>query len=109
MQRAPSIVAVLILGLSACGPPSATPLPRPAVAQVASTAPSPVPSVSRGTFSADSQASVEAALSDAAAHLGVSRVDLQVQQVEAREWSDSSLGCPRPGLMYSQIVTPGYL
>jgi hypothetical protein len=68
-----------------------------------------VPSVSRGTFSADSQASVEAALSDAAAHLGVSRADLQVQQVEAREWSDSSLGCPRPGLMYSQIVTPGYL
>jgi hypothetical protein len=69
-----------------------------------------VPSPSRGTPSnADSQASVDAALADAAAHLGVSRADLQVEQVEAREWGDSSLGCPRPGLMYSQVVTPGYL
>lgn len=23
-------------------------------------------------------------------------------------WPDSSLGCPQPGMMYAQIVTPGY-
>jgi hypothetical protein len=57
----------------------------------------------------DAQAAVDAALSDAASHLGVSTRDLQVVRVEARQWGDSSLGCPKPGLMYSQIVTPGYL
>jgi hypothetical protein len=57
----------------------------------------------------ESQALVDAALRDAAAHLGVSPADLHVDRVEAREWGDSSLGCPRPGLMYSQIVTPGFV
>jgi hypothetical protein len=28
--------------------------------------------------------------------------------VEARTWSDSSLGCPRPGVMYQQVITSGY-
>jgi hypothetical protein len=48
-------------------------------------------------------------LKDAAAHLGVSVADVRVERVEARQWPDSSLGCPRPGVMYSQIVTPGFL
>jgi hypothetical protein len=25
------------------------------------------------------------------------------------EWSDSSLGCPQPGMDYLQVITPGYL
>lgn len=24
------------------------------------------------------------------------------------EWSDGSLGCPRPGMMYTQAIVPGY-
>jgi hypothetical protein len=54
---------------------------------------------------------VDAALRDAADRLGmgIGSGDLRVQQIEAREWPDSSLGCPRQGVMYSQIVTPGYL
>ena len=34
--------------------------------------------------------------------------DVQVVSVEAVEWSDSSLGCPQPGMMYLQVITPGY-
>jgi hypothetical protein len=41
--------------------------------------------------------------------VGTTPDQLHVDQVEEREWPDSSLGCPRPGQMYSQIVTPGYL
>jgi hypothetical protein len=109
MRRAQLSVAVMTLVLSACGPPSPPP-PTPFVAPVASPAASPVPSLSRGTpSSADQQVSVEAALADAAVHLGVARADLQVERVEAHEWGDSSLGCPRPGLQYAQVVTPGYL
>jgi hypothetical protein len=33
---------------------------------------------------------------------------IAVTSVSAAVWPDSSLGCPQPGFMYSQIVTPGY-
>jgi hypothetical protein len=33
---------------------------------------------------------------------------VQVVNVEETEWSDSSLGCPKPGMMYMQVITPGY-
>ncbi len=32
----------------------------------------------------------------------------QIVSVTTVEWPDSSLGCPKPGFAYSQIVTPGY-
>jgi len=57
----------------------------------------------------DSQPAIATALGDAASHLGVIPSDLHVGQVEAHQWPDSSLGCPKPGLLYSQIVTPGFL
>jgi hypothetical protein len=57
----------------------------------------------------DAQPAIDAAVQDAASHLGVSADQLQVVDVQPRQWPDSSLGCPRPGIMYSQIVTPGFL
>jgi hypothetical protein len=52
---------------------------------------------------------VDAALRDAASHLGVPAASLTVERVEARDWPDASLGCPRPDVLYAQVVTPGYL
>jgi len=26
----------------------------------------------------------------------------------AVEWPNSSLGCPRPGIFYTEVITPGY-
>jgi len=57
----------------------------------------------------ESAAAVGAAMADAANHLGASADALRLEQVQAREWSDSSLGCPQPGQLYSQVITPGYL
>lgn len=34
---------------------------------------------------------------------------ITVVSVEPTEWSDASLGCPQAGMMYAQVVTPGYL
>jgi hypothetical protein len=31
-----------------------------------------------------------------------------VTTAESVTWPDGSLGCPEPGMMYTQIVTPGY-
>ena len=27
---------------------------------------------------------------------------------EPKEWSDASLGCPEPGMLYAQVITPGF-
>jgi hypothetical protein len=99
----------LILTLGGCGqnpglpstPAAATP-PQAAVAPVVS----PVPG---SNLSPEEQQVVAAALQDAATQLGVAASELSLQQIEAREWGDSSLGCPQPGNLYSQIVTPGFL
>jgi hypothetical protein len=66
----------------------------------------PTPSLSPST---PPDAPIERVLEDAASRLGVTAATLSVDQVEAREWGDSSLGCPRPGELYSQVVTPGFL
>ena len=34
--------------------------------------------------------------------------NLEVDAAKAMQWPDSSLGCPQPGMMYAQIITPGY-
>jgi hypothetical protein len=44
-----------------------------------------------------------------AAHLGVKEDALAVQSTEAKQWPDGAIGCPQAGMMYPQIVTPGYL
>src|SRR5438445_13657885 len=102
------IAATLFLSACASGPATQVPTLPPPPSLPASA--SPVASVLPGSSSAaDSQPAVDAAMRDAAAHLGVSQANLKVDQVEPRQWGDSSLGCPKPGLMYSQVVTPGFV
>jgi hypothetical protein len=112
----PWLPSAAILGLAvlvtACGggaggqstPPAIATNPPPIVSPVLS----PVP---ESSSNAEKQAAVDAAMQDAAGRLSLASGagDIHVQQVEARQWPDSSLGCPRPEVMYSQIVTPGYL
>ncbi len=103
--------ACLALALSACGPASASPTPTPAPTSAAAATLTPFPrsTLSDVTPGADSQPAVDAALVDAASHLGVPRDQLRLESVQPQQWPDSSLGCPQPGEMYSQIVTPGFL
>ena len=57
----------------------------------------------------EAAAAVDAARQAGASHLAIGADQFQVNQVEAHQWPDSSLGCPQPGQLYSQIVTPGFL
>jgi hypothetical protein len=66
----------------------------------------PAASATRGTMNYPDV--VRAALAQAATDLGVAPDQLTIVAVEARDWPDSSLGCPQPGRAYAQIVTPGY-
>ena len=39
---------------------------------------------------------------------GTDPARIAVERVESVEWPDSSLGCPKPGQMYMQVITPGH-
>jgi hypothetical protein len=71
--------------------------PRSPTTQPASASPDPA-----------SQALVELARQNLAQVLSIKAEDITLVGVEAVEWSDSSLGCPRPGMNYLQVITPGY-
>ncbi len=50
----------------------------------------------------------EAARKVIAQKAGVGADELKLVSVAAQEWNDSSLGCPEEGMMYMQVITPGY-
>jgi len=41
--------------------------------------------------------------------LGVGIEEIQVVSITAKNWSDASLGCPKPGRFYAQIIVHGHL
>lgn len=46
--------------------------------------------------------------SAAAKHLKVEESSVVLTRAERVTWSDGSLGCPQPGMMYTQALVPGY-
>ncbi|MEW6182235.1 MAG: copper amine oxidase N-terminal domain-containing protein [Bacillota bacterium] len=51
---------------------------------------------------------VEQVKTDLADNKEVSVSTIGVKEITQVEWPDTSLGCPEPGLMYAQVITPGY-
>lgn len=51
---------------------------------------------------------LDAALAQAAERTGVAKDEIRVVTAEAVTWSDGALGCPEPGMMYTQALVPGY-
>ena len=54
------------------------------------------------------QAAVRLAVADLSRRLGIPEAQIRVEAVEAVDWPDTSLGCPKPGLVYAQVITPGF-
>ena len=54
------------------------------------------------------EGAVLAARADAARRTGVAAESLLLLSAESVTWSDGSLGCPQPGMMYTQALVPGY-
>jgi hypothetical protein len=86
---------------------TASPLARPTVGQVSTSVPVR-PNEAGGTIPARAAEAVTWAQADLAARLGVSIDQIVVVSVVFVEWRDASLGCPQPGMMYAQVITPGY-
>ncbi len=51
--------------------------------------------------------SITSARSDLAQRINGVETDIKVMEARQVTWRDSSLGCPRPGLMYGQVLTSG--
>jgi hypothetical protein len=60
------------------------------------------------TMPADFQSIIEAATQDAASRRNVDPGTIEVVRAERVTWSDGSLGCPSPGMQYTQALVPGY-
>jgi len=91
-----TIVAASLVGLlaAACAEPAAD--------MTGSAAPD------RGAAPAGLAGAVQAARADAARRIGVAADALTLVSAEAVTWSDGSLGCPQPGMAYTQALVPGY-
>jgi glucose/arabinose dehydrogenase len=125
-----SVVLLLVMMLAACSlsteaqpTPMLAPQPAPTRSPLPTPARSPLPTPPRSpapTSTSDerppasvaippgAEASVRAAISDLAAKRRVAPEAVQVVSVEAVDWSDTSLGCPQPGMFYAQVIVQGY-
>lgn len=52
---------------------------------------------------------LRAAVADCADRLGVDVEQVRVVLAVDVTWPDASLGCPQPGRLYAQVLTPGML
>ena len=97
--------------------PSPSPTARQLLTEIVEEPASPVNTPT--AMSADASASelppgseqaVAAAIENLAGQSGISATDeITVLSVEPVEWRDASLGCPQEGMMYAQVITPGFL
>ena len=55
------------------------------------------------------QTLIEKAKSDLAQRLSVATDQINLIEATAVVWPDSSLGCPQEGMVYAQVLTPGFL
>jgi hypothetical protein len=70
--------------------------------------PTPVIEPSEVNPPAEAKEAVRLAREDLAQKLGLAPEAIRLVSVEAVEWRDTSLGCPQPGMMYAQVITPGF-
>jgi len=55
------------------------------------------------------ETALAAAIADLSQQTGAATDTITLVSMEAKEWGDTSLGCPQEGFMYAQVITPGYL
>lgn len=101
------IVGLLLTGCAMSAPPatvmpSSSPTSHPAETPAGNAMPV-------ATVSPDLQPIAEKAQAILTQTLKVDPDAVTILSVQRVQWSDASLGCPQPGMMYAQAITPGYL
>ncbi|MCJ7621732.1 MAG: hypothetical protein MUP64_16130 [Anaerolineae bacterium] len=86
----------------------ATPIRTP-LAEEEPMTPQPTQGTPAASLPYEARRVVQMAKEDLARKLDLSISEISVISVESVDWSDTSLGCPQPGMMYAQVITPGFL
>ena len=86
--------------------PTPTDLPLPPPSPLTSPLQSPLDSPLATPAAANP--TVDLARTDLAARLKIAVAQIQVVSFEQVEWPDASVGCAKLGVMYIQVITPGY-
>jgi len=60
------------------------------------------------SISAENISVVNTAKADLAQRLNLSAEEITVTGLEEVTWRNGALGCPKPGMMYTQSLIPGY-
>jgi len=68
----------------------------------------PTPAATEVEPPARAEQAIRLSREDLAQRLGLAPEAIRLVSVEAVEWSDASLGCLQPGMMYAQVITPGF-
>lgn len=97
-----AVIPLLVAGCTVQGGPMSTPSAPESRPSFQTMPPLGTPS---GTPATPSPRRWQAILDDLAGR-GVTSTPIIVSS-EAVTWNDSSLGCPKPGMVYSQVITPG--
>jgi hypothetical protein len=90
--------------------PTSTPV-RPPATETPKLTPTPTPEPQdKGSIAIPAPAAPLVALAqeNLIERLGLTANEVAVTAIEPVEWRDTSLGCPQPGMMYAQVITPGY-
>lgn len=61
-----------------------------------------------GVQAMDLEEATRSARADAAQRSGLAAESIELVKAEAVTWPDGSLGCPKPGMGYTQALVPGY-
>jgi hypothetical protein len=67
-----------------------------------------VPTPNASPTGTESEGIVTLATAGLAQRLDVPEEKITVESVEVVQWPDAGLGCPQPGMIYAQVITPGY-
>ncbi len=109
-----STVLVFCLIVISCAPPSLTKdVPTPVQTPNNQRTPTPTlptePTMPKTTLSPELQEVAKNATAILVETMNISPEDVIIQDIQRVVWRDGSLGCPKPGMMYTQALTPGYL
>ncbi len=103
-----TLLGILVVSaLAGCGPvPGMTPAntATPAVQDKNGMSGTPI-----ATSGAGDALQVTQAKQDLAKRLSVNPNDIELVSFQPMTWPDSSLGCPQPGMLYTQALVEGYL
>ncbi|MFO7299910.1 MAG: hypothetical protein DIU67_006935 [Actinomycetes bacterium] len=116
MSKLRRVVALALLGavIAACGTEGGSPATTIAPPETTTTTTGEATTTTPSTTIGDTvpgntlQRMIEKAKADLVQRLKVPESEITVMRAEAVTWPDGSMGCPQPGMNYTQALVEGY-